>query len=89
MKHITIKVTGHVQGVYFRVSALEKANELGLKGTVRNDADGGVSLEAEGSEEQIELLIQWCRQGPSRAKIENVTSREGKFVGYKSFEIVR
>ena len=89
MKHYKIKVTGIVQGVYFRALTQQKAKALGLKGFVRNEADGSVYLEAEGNDEQLETLIQWCRQGPPHAKIENVVSQKGNFVGYKNFEIVR
>ena len=89
MKHYKIWVTGIVQGVYFRASAREKTGTLELKGFVRNEADGSVYLEAEGSPEQLEALLQWCKQGPPHAKIESVASQEGNFVGYKSFEIAR
>jgi len=89
LKHYKIKVTGVVQGVYFRALTREKANALGLKGFVRNETDGSVYLEAEGDDVQLETLIQWCWQGPPRAKIEKVVSQEGNFVGYKAFEIVR
>ena len=89
MKHFKIKVTGIVQGVYFRALAQEKAKALGVKGFVRNEADGSVYLEVEGNVAQLETLIQWCKQGPPRAKIENVVSREGNFVGHKNFEILR
>ena len=67
----------------------EKASELGVKGFVRNEPDGSVYIEVEGPVEQLEKLVQWCLQGPSRAKIENVESREGDVIGFKRFEITR
>ena len=48
MKHLSIHVSGKVQGVFFRASAKGKAEELNIKGNVRNNADGSVSIEVEG-----------------------------------------
>ena len=49
-KHLSIRVTGKVQGVFFRASTREEAQRLGLCGWVRNEADGSVRIEAEGDE---------------------------------------
>ena len=89
MKHYNIQVIGQVQGVYYRALAKEKANELDLKGFVRNEPDGSVYLEVEGSSEQLEKLVTWCRQGPPRSKVEEVITQEGTIVGFKKFEIIR
>src|SRR5258706_2006965 len=68
-KHISINVTGKVQGVFFRASAREKAEELGVKGFVRNEPDGSVYIEAEAEEIILEQFLDWCREGPPRARI--------------------
>ena len=47
MKHLKIKVSGKVQGVWFRAATQVEAKRLGISGFVRNEADGGVYLEAE------------------------------------------
>lgn len=81
MKSIRVRLTisGQVQGVFFRQSAKEKADELGLVGWVRNTADdGGVEAVAQGEKERIDEFIAWCRQGPSFAKVENVEAKEQK-----------
>lgn len=68
-----VKIQGRVQGVYFRASTVRQAQDLGLTGWVRNCADGSVEAVAEGSRDQIELLIAWCHQGPPGAQVSNVT----------------
>ena len=89
MKHLSIKVSGKVQGVYFRASAAEKATELGISGFVRNERDGSVYIEAEGEEENLSQLVVWCHQGPVRAQVSKVDVKEGNVQGFVRFEIER
>jgi acylphosphatase len=90
VKHFDIKITGHVQGVWYRGSALRKARELGLTGFVRNLPDGSVYAEAEGSEEVLRAFVAWCRQGPPLAEVENVEVMEsGALKNFETFEVVR
>ncbi len=80
------KVHGRVQGVYFRASTVQCAQELGLTGWVRNCDDGSVEGVAEGPRHRLEQLISWCWQGPSGAKVTNVevfwASAESTFIGF-------
>lgn len=89
MPHINIQITGKVQGVFYRDSTRRKAEELGVTGMVRNQPDGSVYAEAEGSEEAIHALAEWCKQGPQQAQVHQVTITPGEMVGYTSFEIKR
>ena len=87
MKHFNIKVSGKVQGVWFRRSTFQKANELGVFGTVKNMPDGSVEIRAEGEETALQKLLDWCRNGPEHAAVEDVTYSEEGFQGYKDFSI--
>ncbi len=74
MKHLDIKIYGYVQGVFFRFSAQEKAQILGINGFVRNESDGTVYIEAEGKEDDLKQFLNWCSKGPSGARVEKVES---------------
>jgi acylphosphatase len=65
-------VTGRVQGVGFRWFVQREAESLGLRGWVRNTADGAVEVLADGSEEQLTGLAGRLRQGPRAARVDNV-----------------
>ncbi len=72
VRRASIRVTGLVQGVYYRYTAKEKADLLGLFGTVRNMPDGSVSIVCEGEEEDVQSLIDWSRHGPRGARVDKV-----------------
>jgi len=69
---VRARVTGRVQGVWYRGSTRSRAAELGLAGWVRNEVDGSVALEAEGPEERVNELIEWCKKGPPAARVSAV-----------------
>ena len=87
MKHLSIHVSGKVQGVFFRASTKGKAEELNIKGNVRNNADGSVSIEAEGEEENLQQFVEWCKQGPKFAHVEHCEVKEGGSRNLKGFFI--
>lgn len=65
MKHLSINVNGLVQGVGFRYSTFQVAEELGVKGTVRNENDGSVSIEAEANEKILYIFLNRIKSSPS------------------------
>jgi acylphosphatase len=69
---VQLRVTGLVQGVYFRANTAGEARSLGLTGWVRNVPDGSVEAVAEGPRVQLEALVAWCRKGPPAARVTNV-----------------
>jgi acylphosphatase len=89
MKHFNITVTGKVQGVFYRQSTLEIANQLGVKGFVRNEPNGDVYIEAEGTDEQLNKLTAWCCKGPARAHVSDLKISEGTVKDFKSFDVRR
>ena len=86
-KHWDIRVSGRVQGVFYRASARAEGERLGLSGFVRNEPDGSVYAEAEGEEAALERFLAWCRRGPPAARVEGVEKREGAVRGLKGFKV--
>ncbi len=68
----TVLVSGKVQGVFYRATAMGEAQRLGLTGVVRNLADGAVEAIIEGDRAQVDEFIAWCRMGPPAARVESV-----------------
>ena len=88
-KKIHLLISGKVQGVFYRVNAKRKAEELNLKGWVKNALDGKVEILAEGGEDKLREMIKWCYNGSSVATVDKVEEAwmeaEKKF---DKFEIV-
>ena len=69
---VRLRITGRVQGVYYRASTVQQAQILGLSGWVMNCPDGAVEALAEGSKAKLEEFIAWCHQGPRGARVAQV-----------------
>lgn len=80
-------VSGRVQGVWFRASTREQAQQLGLTGWVRNLPGGQVEVLACGSKESLEQLHQWLHQGPRMAKVEEVSYEEVAWREFSDFTV--
>ena len=66
------RISGKVQGVFFRASTREQALRLGLSGSARNLDDGRVEVIAAGHDEALELLATWLQEGPPSSRVDNV-----------------
>lgn len=86
-RHYKIYIEGKVQGVFYRVSARDKAEELGVFGFIENEPDGSVYIEAEGIESKLLALMEWCHKGPDDADVEKIKVVENTIKGYKEFII--
>jgi acylphosphatase len=79
-------VSGRVQGVFFRQNIKRQARSLGVKGWVQNLPDGRVEAVFEGEEDAVKALVEYCRHGPSYARVENVEvnyeSYSGEFTSF-------
>lgn len=82
-------VSGRVQGVYYRATTREQANETGVDGWVRNLDDGRVEAVFEGTESAVEAIVEWCHTGSPRARVEGVEVDYGDPEGLEGFEIRR
>ena len=72
---VELKVTGRVQGVWFRASTQAEAQALGLAGWVRNLPDGRVEAVAEGPRPLVERLVAYCHEGPRLARVDDAEVR--------------
>ena len=72
MTAVRATVTGRVQGVGFRYATLSEAQQLGLTGWVRNLADGRVEVVAQGTQDDVDHLVDWLATGPRLASVIGV-----------------
>jgi acylphosphatase len=85
-----VRVTGRVQGVYFRGWTKSEAERLGLGGWVRNEHDGSVAALIAGPTEAVEEMLRLMRRGPLDAQVEKVEVAEANAVAApKGFSVVR
>ena len=89
MKHINITVKGKVQGVFYRASTKAVADQLGVKGYVKNEPNGDVVIEAEGDDIALEMFLEWCHEGPENAEVTSVETHEGELKNYRNFEVIK
>ena len=89
MRSVHIIVHGLVQGVFFRQHTQEKALELGINGFVRNIPDGTVEIDATGTNEALETLVAWCKEGPPHAEVTYIDMHEVPLKNFSSFKIIR
>jgi len=82
-------ISGSVQGVAFRFSMRDVANNAGVTGWVRNAPDGTVEAVIEGEEKRVNSVIDWSRHGPPSARVTHVEIREESYSGeYSNFTII-
>jgi acylphosphatase len=88
MPALSFHITGHVQDVCFRASLRDKATELKLCGWVQNTEEGGVKAYAEGTQDALTSLKEWCHQGPTAATVETVQCTKAAEQGLPDFTIL-
>lgn len=89
MKTIHLLIKGKVQGVFFRATAKKVAEELNIKGWIKNTEDGDVEAIVSGDEKQLEEFIQWCKQGPEKAEVQEVIVTPQEEITFNDFEVIR
>ena len=86
-KHLNIKISGRVQGVFFRSGTKNKARDLDLVGFVRNEPDDSVYIEVEGEKEKLNQFVGFCKSGPDHAEISDLNIQDGELKNFKNFKI--
>ncbi|HZC37120.1 MAG TPA: acylphosphatase [Sphingomicrobium sp.] len=82
-----VRVTGRVQGVFFRAWTRDEARRLGVSGWVRNCDDGSVEAHVEGDEAAVEQLIGKMRNGPPDAHVTDFQVSNAAAAGSGSFDV--
>ena len=82
-------ISGIVQGVGYRFSTVDAANQRGVRGWVQNLPDRRVEAVFEGTQEAVEATIHWCHQGPPGAVVQDVKVEYEQVEGLQGFEIRR
>jgi acylphosphatase len=87
MKAIKLRVYGKVQNVGFRVFISKVAQELGIRGYVKNEDQGSVLVYGVGEEDKIDELIKITKKGSERSKIELVEVRDAEIISFMGFDV--
>ncbi len=82
-----VRVTGRVQGVFFRAWTQQQARALEVRGWVRNCPDGRVEAHVEGAFEAVEKIVEKLRQGPPSALVEDLRTWDVELCNFDSFEV--
>ncbi len=89
MKTVRLTIKGKVQGVFYRATAKDVADLTGVKGWVKNLPDKNVEITATATEEILQKFINWCKQGPPKAKVDDVNVEELELQEFNGFRIIR
>ena len=89
MPTVYLLIKGKVQGVFYRVTAQEKAQQLHLTGWVKNTIEGHVEAVASGEQVAVDQFISWCKKGPSKANVEEVQVKVLPEETFDRFLIIR
>ena len=73
MVQYEITISGRVQGVGYRYFAVQKANEMGITGWVKNSVDRSVIIVAQGIEEEIKTFIDYLYIGPTSSRVDRIS----------------
>lgn len=82
-----IRVTGYVQGVFFRAWTCAEAGRVGVAGWVRNCPDGRVEAHVEGDEAAVDQMVDRMRRGPSGARVEELRTWDVEPCDFDAFEV--
>ena len=89
MKTVRLIIKGKVQGVFYRATAKNVADLIGVDGWVKNLPDDNVEIMATAAEDVLQKFIAWCKQGPPKAKVDEVVIEELNPEDFKGFKIIR
>ncbi|HBG81834.1 TPA: acylphosphatase [candidate division CPR2 bacterium] len=89
MKRNEITVSGDVQGVFYRHHALKKAKILKVKGWIRNEVNGEISMVVEGNDDALKNFVDWVWEGSPMSDVADVEIEEKEATGeFEEFRII-
>lgn len=89
MPTVHLVVKGRVQGVFYRATAKDVADETGVGGWVKNIEEGHVEIMATGTDEQLQKFVEWCKIGPRKAIVTDVVLTQMPEEVFDDFKVVR
>lgn len=88
IKNYRLKISGKVQKVRYRLTALEVGEKLGVKGYIMNLDNGDVFAEIEAEEKILDEFILWCKKGPEKSIVEDIEITESDLKNFKKIQII-
>ena len=73
----------------FRAATKAVADQLGIRGIVRNEPDGSVFIEAEGEPVLLDMFLDFCKEGPEYGEVDSIETNEGELKNYRNFEVLK
>ncbi len=89
MPTVHLEIKGKVQGVFFRATAKKIAEKYRLTGWIRNKINGNVEAVVTGKKEDISMFIDWCKEGPGNAKVDDVIVTNEEETFFNNFFVKR
>ena len=87
LKRVRVRVSGHVQGVFFRDTVSREASGRDVAGWVRNCSDGTVEAVFEGDPEAVDAIVELCGRGSRSADVDDVEAHGEEPEGLKGFDV--
>lgn len=84
---VHLEIKGKVQGVFFRATARRIAEKNNLKGWIKNKTNGNVEAVVTGKKEDVDIFIEWCREGPEKAIVDEVKITHLEETVFKEFNV--
>ena len=89
MRTVRVRISGRVQGVFFRTSCARVAEDLGIAGWVRNLPLGDLEAVFQGGDQAVADMLTWCKEGPPQARVEKVEVEDEPAFPQTGFRIER
>lgn len=88
-RSVRLHITGSVHSMFFELFISQKAKENNVNGFYRKLEDGRGEVFIEGLPENVDSMVQACKNGPKHSQIRNVVEKEERFQDFKDFRIIK